>query len=110
LHLNDFLLYDIVRTQFLASPSRLLCLLRSLEGFPRKWKAILVGWGWQISNRIVGKELELAGYRRFGTPTRKAIEEGLAIRRAGGNYAWSEERVGEFIRRCGCSERDKPLF
>ena len=68
-----------------------------------------IGWDWDVSNRTLGKELEQVGYWSHGTPTQRALDEGLAIRRKGSGYQWSRERVGKFIQRSGCSERDKPL-
>ena len=68
-----------------------------------------ISWDWGISNRILGKELKQAGYRWLSEPTKKALDEGLAIRRKGSGYQWSWERVGMFIQLCGCSDRDKPL-
>ena len=58
-----------------------------------------ISWDRGLSNRVLGKDLDQAGYRWYGEPTRKALDEGLAIRRKGGGFHWSLERVGKFIRR-----------
>lgn len=58
-----------------------------------------IAWDWGVSNQALGKELEAAGYRSCGTPTRKALDEGLAIRCNGRSYRWSRRLVGEFILR-----------
>ena len=67
-----------------------------------------IGWDWQISNRVLSQELEDEGYKRFGKPTQKALNEGLAVC-DGRHYRWSRDKVGQFIFRCGCSGRSKPL-
>jgi hypothetical protein len=66
-----------------------------------------IGWEWDISNRVLGKELELAGYKAYGGPTKKALDEGLAARQ-NGTMRWSPRAVGDFILKCGCSERFTP--
>ena len=67
-----------------------------------------IGWQWDTSNRNVGKALEKAGYKRFSAPTKKAIDEGLAVRQDGG-YRWSREAVGNFILKSEYTKKSKPL-
>ncbi len=58
-----------------------------------------VAWEFGVPLRTLIGELEQAGYRSYGEPTRKALEEGLAIRRKGSGFHWSRKRVGRFIER-----------
>lgn len=56
-----------------------------------------IGWEWGVPLRQLIAELEQAGYRSYCTPTRKALDERLAVRCRGSRFHWSRERVGEFI-------------
>lgn len=68
-----------------------------------------IGWDWNVSNRVLGMALDEAGYRSYGSPTRKALDEGLAIKQASGRYAWSRSLVSNFIEEKGLSERSNPI-
>ncbi len=67
-----------------------------------------IGWEWDVSNRMIGKALELAGYWSYGTPTNKARLSKALLCAVDGRYAWSRDAVGRFISRAGLSERSKP--
>jgi hypothetical protein len=68
-----------------------------------------IGWEWHVSNRVLGKALDEAGYRSFGSPTPQALKEGLAIQQTGGRYKWSQTLVSDFIEQQGLSEGSHPL-
>ena len=56
-----------------------------------------VAWEWGMPLRTLVRELERAGYRQYGVPTAKALDEGFAIRRERSGFHWNRERVGGFI-------------
>ena len=58
-----------------------------------------VAWTWGVPLRTLVRELERTGYREFGVPTAKALNEGFAIRRERSGFHWNRERVGGFIER-----------
>jgi hypothetical protein len=60
-----------------------------------------LGTDWGLSNRALGRILDQAGYRSYGTPSLKALTEGLAVMRVGKGYGWSPELVGSFLKRSG---------
>ena len=69
-----------------------------------------VGWEWGLSNRVLGRALDEADYRTpLGTPSAKAVAEGLAIQRPNSSYGWHRDLVGDFIQQRGLSRRSEPM-
>ena len=76
-------------------------------------------WEWQAPMRTLTRELEAAGYRAFGSPTKKALDEGLAVQIEGGRgesagaviwipdqrFVVSRGRLGGLLKatRCRCA-------
>lgn len=67
-----------------------------------------IGDEWGLTNRAVGDLLANDGYKNNGRPTKKALDEGLAVLRFVNGFPtnlWSRDRVGTFLEQLGRDNR-----